>query len=195
MSTQTFPALRWQAWLEPPEAPATEAGADAKTPSKWSPFYLTLLHDPDTLAERTALYNAIMTGEGALSRPERELAALAVSVSNGCRYCASVHGRRLASLTKDTEVGHTLAEHGPSALSDPRQRAIAEFAARMSATPPRCDAADVARLRDAGLSEAELTDLVSVVAMFAWANRLMQTLGEPDRMARPLQVAGEPSGS
>ncbi len=179
MSTQAFPVLRWQAWLEPPELPETPAGADAKTPSAWSPFYLTLLHDPDTLAERTALYNAVMTGKGALPRSERELAALAVSVTNGCRYCASVHGRRLASLTKETEPGHTLAERGPSALSDPRQRAIAEFAARMSATPPRCDATDVARLRDVGLTEPELTDLVSVVAMFAWANRLMQTLGQP----------------
>jgi uncharacterized peroxidase-related enzyme len=174
-----FPALRWQPWLEPPPPPDIQPGSTAKTPGKWSPFYLTLLHEPRTLAERTQLYNAIMSGPGALGRVERELAALAVSVANGCEYCGSVHGRRLVGLTKETETAAILVEKGPSALEDPRLRSIAVFAAKMTPTPPEAADTDIAHLREVGLSEAEIADLVAVVAVFAWANRLMQTLGEP----------------
>jgi uncharacterized peroxidase-related enzyme len=179
MTDDPFATLRWQPWLPTPQTPATADGSDARTPHTWSPFYLTLLHDPEPLAERTVLYDAVMTGKGPLPRPDRELAALAVSVTNGCRYCASVHGRRYISLTKDAEPATRLARHGPAGVTDTRQRAIVDFAARMSVTPPAADAGDVQRLREAGLTNGEITDLISVVAMFAWANRLMQTLGEP----------------
>jgi uncharacterized peroxidase-related enzyme len=40
-------------------------------------------------------------------------------------------------------------------------------------------AADLEPLREIGLSDLEILDLTNAVAMFAWANRLMQTLGEP----------------
>ena len=40
-------------------------------------------------------------------------------------------------------------------------------------------AADLAPLRAAGLTDADIHDLIHATAMFANANRLMQTLGEP----------------
>jgi cysteine synthase A len=175
-AAETFPVLRWVPWVDPPPAPEL---ADGKTPAKWSPFYLTLAHDPLVLGERTALYNAIMTGPGALPREDRELAALAASLVTGCEYCASIHGRRQAQLAHDETVAVALATKGPDAVADPRQRAVVDAAGSLALTPPRLTAADAGRLRQAGLDDAQVRDLVAVAAMFSWANRLMMTLGAP----------------
>ena len=178
-ASEAFPVLRWVPWVAPPAPPERAAGADAKTPAKWSPFYLTLAHDPVVLAERTALYNAIMTGPGSLARADRELAALAASLVTGCVYCASVHGRRQVQLAKDATTAVALATKGPDAVADPRQRAVIDVAGGLALTPPRLAATDVGRLRQAGLGDGDVRDLVAVAAMFSWANRLMMTLGEP----------------
>ena len=175
-----FPTYRWRPFVDAPAPPEKKAGADARTPKKWSPFYLTLLHDPRVLGERTALYDAIMTGTGKLDRADRELAALATSLTTGCEYCASVHGRRQVQLSKDQVTAVLLAEAGPSALADPRQRTVATVAAKIAPTPPTVDAADVDSLRSVGLDDPAIADFFAVSAMFAWANRLMMTLGQAE---------------
>ncbi|MCI2423351.1 peroxidase-related enzyme [Saccharopolyspora sp. K220] len=176
---EAFPVLRWVPWVDPVPEPEKPAGADEKTPAKWSPFYLTLLHDPLVLAERTALYDAIMTGAGSLDRADRELAALATSLITGCEYCAGVHGRRQVQLSKDQITSVALAEAGPAAVADPRQRAIVDAVGALAPTPAALGATDIRRLHAVGLSADDVRDLVAVAAMFAWANRLMMTLGNP----------------
>ncbi|GLY03797.1 peroxidase-related enzyme [Actinoplanes sp. NBRC 101535] len=177
-----FPVYRWDPWVPPARVPGVEPGSDSRTPAKWSPFYLTLLHDPAVLAERTALYNAIMTGSpgvaGALGRADRELAALGTSLVTGCEYCASVHGRRQIQLSGDTGTSVLLAQKGPSVLGDPLQQAVVALAAHTATTPPTVGAGDVTALREAGLGDDAIRDALAVAAMFAWANRLMMTLGE-----------------
>jgi len=82
---------------------ATEEQLDAMkvTPSDTgvSEYVLVLAHDPQTLKERTPLFNGIMYSRGGLSRPETELGAVAASVVNRCIYCAAVHSRRYNELT------------------------------------------------------------------------------------------------
>jgi AhpD family alkylhydroperoxidase len=107
-----FPSLDWVPSVTPAPRPATPAGTNDATHHIWSPFYLTLLHDPVVLAERTALYNEIMTGAGALPRADRELAALATSLVTGCHYCASVHGQRQVRLARDPQPALMLATYG-----------------------------------------------------------------------------------
>gem|GEM_PF-2630423 len=48
----------------------------------------------------------------------------------------------------------------------------------------RFDAGHVARLRDVGLDDLAIVDLVNSGAFFSWANRLMLSLGEPTDAAR-----------
>jgi uncharacterized peroxidase-related enzyme len=176
---EAFPVLRWVPWVDPVPTPEKSADSDEKTPAKWSPFYLTLLHDPDVLEERTALYNAIMTGTGSLDRADRELAALATSLATGCGYCAGVHGRRQVQLSKDQVTSVALAEAGPAAVADPQHRAIVDAAGALAPTPAALAATDVRRLHEVGLGPDDVRDLLAVAAMFAWANRLMMTLGNP----------------
>ena len=73
---------------------------------------------------------------------------------------------------------------GADAALEPRRRAILEYAAKLTRDPAAIGSADAAPLRAQGLTDLEILDLTHAVAMFAWANRLMQTLGEPAAPAR-----------
>lgn len=183
----TLDSVAWRAWLDPIaiETATTEQNAvlEESTPTaKTSPYYLLLVQDVDVLRERSRLYNAIMYGPRGLPRTDRELAAVAVSRVNGCVYCASVHIQRYIQLTKRPELMQRLIDEGVETELPPRERTIVDFAVKLTRTPTALAAADLAPLRQLGLTDQEILDLTHVVAMFAWANRLMQTLGEPVSM-------------
>ncbi|MEZ4733878.1 MAG: peroxidase-related enzyme [Caldilineaceae bacterium] len=180
----TIDPVEWQAWLPPitldAATPEQIAVLEESTPTaKSSPYYLLLVQDVDVLRERSRLYNAIMYGPRGLPRADRELAAVAVSRVNGCVYCASVHVQRYIQLTKRPDVMQRLLDEGVETELPPRERAIVDFAVKLTRTPTALTATDLAPLHELGLNVQEILDLTHVVAMFAWANRLMQTLGEP----------------
>lgn len=182
--TRTVP--EWRPRVVPVKlAEATQDQLDALqvTPSntKVSDYVLVLAHDVETLKVRSPLFNAIMYGQGGLSRAERELGALAASVVNHCIYCAAVHADRHAQLSKDTAVTDKLFTMGEKADLEPRDRAILDFGMKLARTPQQATATDVAALREAGLDEGEILDLVLSSALFGWANRLMHILGDPAR--------------
>jgi uncharacterized peroxidase-related enzyme len=180
----TADPVEWSAWLDPialeTATPEQIAVLEESTPTaKTSPYYLLLVRDVDVLRERSRLYNAIMYGPRGLPRADRELAAVAVSRVNGCVYCASVHIQRYIQLTKRPEIMQRLIDEGVDTELPPRERAIVDFAVKLTRTPPTLTAADLKPLRQLGLTDQEILDLTHATAMFAWANRLMQTLGEP----------------
>jgi CMD domain protein len=180
----TLDPLAWTAWL-PTVNPATadaeqlavldESNASART----SPYYLTLIHDPAVLRQRSRLFNAIMYAPGGLPRPERELTTVAVSIVNGCPYCASVHARLFAQLSKEPQAVQALFDEGLNTSLAPRRRALIDLGVALSANPPEPPEGHLLALRSVGLDDEEILDAVHAAAIFAWANRLMQTLGEP----------------
>lgn len=181
----TADKLDWRPYITPvvlDGATDAQRAALRETPSntKISDYVLVLAHDPQSLGERTPLFNGIMYARGGLARAERELGATAASVYNRCVYCVSVHAGRYNQLAKRPDV----IEHvfkGEARELPARERAIVDFATRLSACPPAAGSAEMKALRAAGLSDAEILDLVLSVAVFGWANRLMHTLGEPFR--------------
>jgi uncharacterized peroxidase-related enzyme len=182
----TADVLDWAAWVAPVDlaeaTPEQQAALEASGPhAKTSQYYHLLLHDPSALRERSLLFNAIMYGAKGLARADRELGAAVESIENGCIYCTSVHARFYLQLAKREEVIAALFEHGVAAPLGPRERAIADFAAALGATPPAPAPAHLSALRAQGFSDEEIFDLANAVAMFAWANRLMLSLGEPIR--------------
>jgi uncharacterized peroxidase-related enzyme len=180
----THGELEWRPWVAPLDLnAATEAQLVALkiTPSNRAvgAYSLVLAHDPEALSERSPLYNGIMFGAKGLPRADRELGAVAASRINGCAYCASVHALRFTQLTKEPEVMEHIQRDGVDAALDPRRKTILDYSAKLSRDPASVDPADAAPLRAQGLTDLEILDLTYAVAMFAWANRLMQTLGEP----------------
>lgn len=175
--------LDWHPWLEPLAQDALDdrhrAALSDPVRAK-SPYFRLLARDPDALEHRTRTDRDIFhnAAEG-LPRAGRELAATAVSRVNGCIYCASVHARLAATYSgRGDDVDRLLAEGAEAALGD-GWNAIVAASVALSTTPISFGADHVAQLRRAGFDDLAIADLVHSAAFFAWANRLMLTLGEP----------------
>jgi CMD domain protein len=184
----TAESLEWQAWLSTlrleEATDAQIAVLEESTPTaKTSPYYLLLVQEVAILRERSKLYNAIMYGPRGLRRADRELGALATSRVNGCVYCASVHAQRYTQLSRQPEVVEKIFANGVDAQLDERERAVVDYAVKLTRHPAQMTPADLTPLRQLGLDDGEILDLTNAVAVFAWANRLMLTLGEPAQKA------------
>ena len=147
--------------------------------AKVSDYYLLLVHQAEILDQRSTAFNAIMYAPGGLSRAERELASTVVSRVNGCVYCASVHAQRFEQLAKRQDVIAQVFADPATAGTTERERAIVAFSIELTLNPHDIASSSLQRLADAGLSDAEILDLIHAIAIFAWANRLMLNLGEP----------------
>ncbi|GAB2465411.1 peroxidase-related enzyme [Comamonas humi] len=180
----TNETLEWKAWLDvidvdqaTPEQIAILEESHPK--AKTSDYYRFLAHQPEILRQRSTAYNAIMYAPGGLPRAERELGATVVSRINGCVYCGSVHAQRFEQLAKRTDVVAQVFDNPATAGTNERERAIAHFSIKITEQPAGLGAQDIQALKDVGLKEAEILDLLHSDAIFAWANRLMLNLGEP----------------
>jgi alkylhydroperoxidase domain protein len=175
--------LGWLPWLEPfPVEELTErhwAGLVDASRAK-SPYFLLLARDPDVLQARTKTDKDIFynTSNG-LPRAERELAATATSRANGCIFCASVHSRFATQYSKRRADLQRLLDEGIDVDIDPRWNAIVAASATLTKTPISFGVEQVDALREAGLDDLEIVDVVNGAAFFNWANRLMLSLGEP----------------
>ncbi|SIT87855.1 alkylhydroperoxidase domain protein [Microbacterium sp. RU33B] len=173
----------WLPWLEPlPVSELTERHYDGLVDrNRDGSDYLRLLaRDPEILRARTLVDKDIFynVAEG-LPRPERELAAAAASRVNGCVFCASVHARFAAHYSKRADLVDLLLEQGATADLGERWNAIVEASAALTRTPIAFGPEHVSRLREAGLDDLEISDVVHGAAFFNWANRLMLSLGRP----------------
>ena len=178
----TSETLGWQSWLEvlnPDTATAEQQHVlEVSHPkAKSMDFYLVLARQPQVLLERSQAFNAIMYAPGGLSRAEREVAATAVSRSNGCVYCASVHAQRFEQLAKRNDVMAQMFDDPDTAGTNARERAIIQSSLVLTRAPGSFGKQNVQPLRDAGLSDLEILDMLHSAALFGWANRLMLNLG------------------
>lgn len=175
--------LGWVPWLEPlAEDQLTQEHYDALVDRgrAKNEYFRLLARDPASLHARTLtdkdiFYNTV----NGLPRAERELAATATSRLNGCIFCASVHSRFAAHHSKKPGDVQRLLDSGLDAEQAPRWRAIIDAAAALTSTPSALDPGHIAALRNAGLDDGEISDVVHGAAFFNWANRLMLSLGEP----------------
>ncbi|MDT3315985.1 alkylhydroperoxidase domain protein [Microbacterium sp. KSW4-11] len=177
--------LGWVPWLAPvPEAELTERQREALVePARTKmPYFRLLARDPDALEARTLTdLDIFFNVDGGIGRAERELAATAASRVNGCVFCASVHS---AAATRESgrrdDVQRLLDEGTDADLGDERWNAVVAASVSLTATPLGFGPDDVDRLRDAGLDDASIVDVIGGAAFFNWANRLMLSLGEPE---------------
>jgi len=178
----TTDELAWHAWITPvdPETGTPEQRAVIEA-SVWpnSPYFRLLAWHPAALHARTLVDEAVFLGRPGLRRGERELAATVVSRVNGCVLCTSVHARLTITFTKKADEVARILDEGVDTELDERWRAITDAAAALTAIPNAFGPDNVAALQAAGLKPAEILDVVQSGAFFAWANRLMLSLGEP----------------
>ncbi|HEY6257234.1 MAG TPA: peroxidase-related enzyme [Xanthobacteraceae bacterium] len=116
-----------------------------------------------------AYRNDLMLGLSAL---EREMIATAVSAQNRCFYCITVHGASVRQLSGDPVLGELMATNYRAARLSTRQRAMLDFAVKLTVEPWAIEASDRARLAAAGFSDRDVWDIAAVAAFYNMTNRL-----------------------
>jgi uncharacterized peroxidase-related enzyme len=124
-----------------------------------------------------AFYDDLMRGESALTRVQREMIAVVVSTANSCHYCMVSHSAYLRKLTGDPVLVEQLRTNYKYAEIDPRERAMLDFAVKLTEQSAGCTDADVEALREAGWADEDIMDITEVAAMFNFTNRLASGLG------------------
>ena len=131
----------------------------------------------DKLRAFIGVYNELMLADSGLSKLEREMVAVVVSSANRCHYCLTAHGAAVRVLSGDPALGEALVMNWRSADLTPRQRAMLEFAHRLTVEPEAAGETERAALRRAGLAERDIWDLASVASFFNYTNRLATAVG------------------
>ncbi len=127
---------------------------------------------PQRLRNFMAMYNEVMLSKSGLSKLEREMVAVVVSSANRCYYCLVAHGAAVRTLSGDPELGEMMALNYRVAKLDPRQRAMLDFAWKLTTTPNLVEDADRDALSQQGLSNEDIFDLAETVAFFNLSNRM-----------------------
>lgn len=132
--------------------------------------------EPDRLRGFSQMYNALMLGESELSKAEREMIAVVVSSLNHCYYCLVAHGATLRQLTGDPALAETIAANYRHADITPRQRAMLDFAVKVTKASSEIVEEDRQALRDAGFSNRGVWDIAEVAAFFNMSNRVSSAI-------------------
>jgi uncharacterized peroxidase-related enzyme len=117
-------------------------------------------------------YNNLMLAPSGLSKLEREMIAVAVSSQNHCYYCVVAHGAAIRELSGDPVLGEQIAINYRAASLDARQKAMLDFAVKLTHEPWTVEEADRAQLRDVGFSERDIWDIAAVAGFFNMTNRV-----------------------
>ena len=119
-----------------------------------------------------AMYNELMLARSGLTKLEREMVAVVVSSANRCYYCLAAHGQAVRQLSGDPELGEMMVMNYRVAKLDARQRAMLDFAWKLTTAPHLVEEPDRQALRDAGLSAPDMFDLAETIGFFNMSNRV-----------------------
>jgi uncharacterized peroxidase-related enzyme len=119
-----------------------------------------------------AMYNDLMLGESGLSKLEREMIAVAVSSQNRCYYCLVAHGAAVRQYSGNPLLGEQMVMNYRVARVGKRQRAMLDFAVKLTLQPWSVEESDRERLRRAGFSDRDIWDIAAVVGFFSMSNRI-----------------------
>jgi uncharacterized peroxidase-related enzyme len=128
--------------------------------------------DMAKLSAFVGMYNDLMLAPSGLSKLEREMIAVAVSAHNRCYYCLVAHGAAVRQLSGDPPLGELMAMNYRAARLSKRERAMLDFAVKLTAEPWLVEEADRASLRRAGFSERDIWDIAAVAGFFNMSNRV-----------------------
>lgn len=134
--------------------------------------FLTLAYRPDEFRAFMAYHDALMDKPGPITKAEREMIVVATSNANQCQYCVVAHGAILRVRAKDPLIADQIAINYRKADITPRQRAMLDFAMKVSFQAYEVGDADMETLKKHGFSEDDIWDIGAISAFFGMSNRL-----------------------
>ena len=134
--------------------------------------FLTLSYRHDEFSAFFAYHDALMERDSGLTKAEREMIVVATSSANQCHYCVIAHGAILRIRAKNPQIADQIAINYRKADITPRQRAMLDFAMKVSTEAHKISDSDFAEIARHGFSDDEIWDIAAISAFFALSNRL-----------------------
>jgi len=134
--------------------------------------FLVLAHRPDEFRAFFAYHDALMEKESGLTKGEREMIVVATSGLNQCIYCVVAHGAILRIREKSPHLSDQVATNYPKADITPRQKAMLDFAVKVSMDSHKLNNYDFEEMRQHGFSDEDIWDTGAISAFFSLSNRM-----------------------
>jgi uncharacterized peroxidase-related enzyme len=134
--------------------------------------FLMLAHRPAEFRAFMAYHDTLMDKAEGLSKAEREMIVVAVSSRNQCQYCVVAHGAILRIRAKNALIADQIAANWRKADISPKQKAMLEFALKVTDRANEVNDADHETLRAAGFDDEAIWDIAAIAAFFGMSNRL-----------------------
>lgn len=138
--------------------------------------FLALAHRPDEFRAFFAYHDALMEKPGNLSKAEREMIVVATSSANQCQYCVIAHGAILRIRARNPQIADQIASNYRKADITARQKAMLDFAMKVSQSAHLVDEADFQALQAEGFNEDDIQDIAGISAFFGMSNRLANVM-------------------
>ncbi len=137
--------------------------------------FLVLAHRPDEFRAFFAYHDALMDKPGNITKAEREMIVVATSNANQCQYCVIAHGAILRIRAKNPLLADQVAINYRKADITDRQKAMLDFAMKVSLRSGEVGDDDIASLKQHGFDEEDAWDIAAISAFFGMSNRLANT--------------------
>jgi uncharacterized peroxidase-related enzyme len=139
--------------------------------------FLTLAYRADEFRAFFAYHDALMEKDSGLTKAEREMIVVATSSANQCHYCVVAHGAILRIRAKNPVIADQIAINYRKADITPRQKAMLDFAMKVSRAAEEVSETDFAEVARHGFSDDDIWDIAAVAAFFALSNRMANVTG------------------
>ena len=134
--------------------------------------FLAFAHRPAEFRAFFAYHDALLLRESGLSKGDKEMIIVATSGINHCLYCVVAHGALLRIYEKNPLVADQVAVNHRKADITARQRAMLDFAVKVTSESHLVGDADFAALREQGFSDDDAWDIAGIAALFGLSNRI-----------------------
>lgn len=134
--------------------------------------FLCLAHRPDEFRAFFDYHDALMEKPSGLSKGEREMIVVATSGINQCNYCVVAHGAILRIREKKPHIADQVANNYRKADITDRQKAMLDFAVKVSQSAHEINNMDYQTLYDHAFTDDDIWDIGAISAFFALSNRM-----------------------
>ncbi len=129
---------------------------------------------PDVARAWNALNTAVREG---MDRRRFEVATIAAARARRSTYCTVAHSKFLRDTCGDDAAMRSIAERPDGADLDPEDRAVYEFAGKVATDAASVERSDVDRLREVGLSDGDVADVVFAASARCFFTAVLDGLG------------------
>ena len=139
--------------------------------------FLALAHRPAEFRAFLAYHDALLVKDsGHLSKGEREMIIVATSGANNCLYCVVAHGAILRVYEKKPLIADQIAVNHRKADITPRQKAMLDFALKVTRASHEVGESDFDALRAHGFDDEDIWDIAGISAFFGLSNRIANVI-------------------